>query len=155
MPELALSLLIPIQLVSCGTILYPERRDQRSGQVDVAVVLMDAIGFFFFTIPGVIAFAVDFSTGAIYLPPSKAHSKRYSQRQESATERISHSLRIDPRNLTPETITRALAEETGYQIRLDDPSLIVIRADAHRDIDRELAKWMAAPGKTSRPPSAG
>jgi len=32
------------------------------------VVALDAIGLLFFFVPGVIAFAVDFVTGAIYLP---------------------------------------------------------------------------------------
>src|SRR5215472_17337813 len=54
---------------SCGTILYPERRGQPRGPLDPGVVVLDAIGLLFFIIPGVIAFAVDFSTGAIYLPP--------------------------------------------------------------------------------------
>jgi len=57
-----------IQQVGCGTILYPSRRGQRSGNLDVGVAVMDGIGLFFFIIPGVIAYAVDFSTGAIYLP---------------------------------------------------------------------------------------
>jgi hypothetical protein len=54
--------------LGCGTILYPERRGQRAGQIDVGVALLDAVGLLFFFVPGVIAFAVDFSTGAIYLP---------------------------------------------------------------------------------------
>lgn len=53
----------------CGTILYPERRGQRGGQLDWGVVLLDGLGLIFFLIPGLIAFAVDFATGAIYLPP--------------------------------------------------------------------------------------
>lgn len=53
----------------CGTILHPERRGQPSGRLDWGVVLLDGLGLLFFFIPGLIAFAVDFSTGAIYLPP--------------------------------------------------------------------------------------
>ena len=33
------------------------------------MVILDALGLLIFLIPGVSAFAVDFSTGAIYLPP--------------------------------------------------------------------------------------
>jgi len=54
--------------LGCGTILYPDRRGQRAGEVDVGIVLLDAVGLLFFFVPGVVAFAVDFSTGAIYLP---------------------------------------------------------------------------------------
>src|SRR5689334_19695970 len=54
----------------CGTILHPERRGQPpTGRLDWGVVLLDGLGLIFFFIPGLIAFAVDFSTGAIYLPP--------------------------------------------------------------------------------------
>src|SRR5689334_12007234 len=56
-------------LASCGTILYPERRGQTAGRLDVGVVALDGIGLLLFLVPGVIAFAVDFATGTIYLPP--------------------------------------------------------------------------------------
>lgn len=54
--------------LSCGTIIYPERRGQKGGRIDPAVVIMDGIGCLLFLIPGLVAFAVDFGTGAIYLP---------------------------------------------------------------------------------------
>ncbi len=53
----------------CGTILYPERKGQPSGQIDWKIVALDGLGLLFFFIPGVIAFAVDFNNGTIYLPP--------------------------------------------------------------------------------------
>ena len=74
-----ISLLIAIVLIlgstSCGTILYPERRGQPSGRIDAGVAVLDGLGLLLFFVPGVIAFAVDFTTGAIYLPPdsSKLH----------------------------------------------------------------------------------
>lgn len=52
----------------CGTILYPERRGQPAGPFDWRIVALDAVGLLFFFVPGVVAFAVDFATGAIYLP---------------------------------------------------------------------------------------
>ena len=57
-----------LNLTACGTILYPERKGQTSGRLDAGVVLLDAVGLLFFFVPGVIAFAVDFSNGTIYLP---------------------------------------------------------------------------------------
>jgi hypothetical protein len=54
--------------LACGTLLYPERRGQKSGRIDPAVAIMDGLGCLLFVIPGLIAFAVDFATGAIYLP---------------------------------------------------------------------------------------
>jgi hypothetical protein len=54
------------QITACGTLLYPERRGQTNGQIDIGVAALDAIGLLFFFVPGVVAFGVDFITGAIY-----------------------------------------------------------------------------------------
>jgi len=65
-----LILALIINLTACGALLYPERMGQRhSGQVDIKVAVLDGIGLLFFIVPGVIAFAVDYSQGTIYLPP--------------------------------------------------------------------------------------
>jgi hypothetical protein len=58
-------------LSGCGTIFYPERRGQPAGMLDWKVVALDAVGLLFFFVPGVIAFAVDFNNGTIYLPPGQ------------------------------------------------------------------------------------
>ena len=55
----------------CGTIFYPERKGQPAGPIDWKIVALDGIGLLFFFVPGVIAFAVDFNNGAIYLPPGE------------------------------------------------------------------------------------
>lgn len=60
--------LLITQITACGTLLYPERRGQTNGQIDIGVAALDAIGLLFFFVPGVVAFGVDFITGAIYLP---------------------------------------------------------------------------------------
>ena len=69
-----------IQLSGCGTIFYPERKGQVDGRLDPAIVVADAIGLLFFVIPGVIAFAVDFSNGTISesgnTNPRNANSRR-------------------------------------------------------------------------------
>ena len=140
---LALCTIIVLQLVSCGTLLYPERRGQKSGQIDTAVVLMDAIGLLFFIIPGVIAFAVDFTTGAIYLPPSSEDSKKDAKAQNGVGKDALRVVKVDPERLNPDTIARIVAEHTGYHIRLDDTDLIAIRVDEHVDIRRELTRLRA------------
>lgn len=61
-----------LQTTACGTILYPERKGQTEGRLDPAVVALDAVGLLLFLVPGVIAFAVDFSNGTIYLPGGSA-----------------------------------------------------------------------------------
>ena len=68
---LAIALTLSLTLTACGTILYPERKGQVNGQIDPAIAVMDGIGLLFFLVPGVIAFAVDFSNGTIYLPHGK------------------------------------------------------------------------------------
>lgn len=57
-----------LNLTACGYLLYPERKGQSGGRLDTAVFLLDAAGLLFGIIPGVIAFAVDISTGTIYVP---------------------------------------------------------------------------------------
>ncbi|WP_370335265.1 polyribonucleotide nucleotidyltransferase [Parvularcula marina] len=61
-----------LPLGACGSILYPERRGQQSGRIDAGVAVLDGIGLLLFLIPGIIAYAVDFHTGAIYLPGTGA-----------------------------------------------------------------------------------
>lgn len=59
---------LSLQLASCGYLIFPERTGQSPGRIDWSVVGLDAVGLLFGIVPGVIAFAVDFGTGCIYLP---------------------------------------------------------------------------------------
>src|SRR5262245_26958554 len=53
----------------CGTFIYSERCGQpHSNQIDWKVVALDSLGLILFFVPGLVAFIVDFYTGAIYLP---------------------------------------------------------------------------------------
>jgi hypothetical protein len=53
----------------CGTLFHSERCGQpHSSHIDWKVAALDGLGLLLFFVPGVIAFVVDFSTGAIYLP---------------------------------------------------------------------------------------
>src|SRR6187402_2306410 len=62
-------LLAPSWLTSCGALIHPERVGQpRTGRLDPSIVLLDGLGLLLFLVPGIIAFIVDFATGAIYLP---------------------------------------------------------------------------------------
>ena len=63
--------LLTQQLFSCGYLLYPERYGKKGERIDPLVVALDALGLLFFIIPGVIAFAADINTGAIYIPDHK------------------------------------------------------------------------------------
>lgn len=63
-------------LSACGTIMYPERKGQIDGKIDPTVAILNGIGLLLFLVPGVIAFAVDFSNGTIYLPGTQTRGRR-------------------------------------------------------------------------------
>lgn len=73
---------LTLQVLGCGTILHPERKGQRAGEIDPKIAIFDAIGLLFFFVPGVIAFAVDFSNGTIYLPGGKRASLTQEEMQK-------------------------------------------------------------------------
>jgi hypothetical protein len=57
-------------LSGCGTVFYQERiHAPHSRDIDWRIAAADGLGLALFFVPGVVAFVVDFSTGAIYLPP--------------------------------------------------------------------------------------
>lgn len=89
-----LCFLMVVNLTACGTILYPERKGQTKGQLDSGVVILNAVGLLFFLVPGVIAFAVDFSNGTIYLPDG-----RQSQLSDEELESISLNNEVNVRAL--------------------------------------------------------
>ncbi len=58
----------------CGAIMHPERCGQpHSNQIDWKIAALDGLGLLLFFVPGVVAFAVDFCTGAIFLPMCEAY----------------------------------------------------------------------------------
>ena len=103
---LIVTITLIIQCAGCGTIIYPERRGQRGGRIDPGIALLDAVGLFFFIIPGLIAFGVDFTTGAIYLPGGRRRS--VSPDAENMTV-----IRINPRDLNDKTIEDVVRKYTG------------------------------------------
>ena len=115
-----LSLALISQLAACGTIFYPERRGQVSGRIDPAIAVMDAIGLLFYIIPGLLAFAVDFITGAIYLPGGKqAQVDPQLLQQAVKPDGSIDNLRLQ----------RIIHEQTGQSLPLDNPDLIEQRGD--------------------------
>lgn len=102
------------QLAGCGTLFYPERRGQLNGQIDPAVATLNAVGILFYVVPGLIAFAIDFATGAIYLPEG-----RYSVAPERLRDAIGADGRIDRAQLRA-----ILQEQLARDLPLDDPRLI-------------------------------
>ncbi|KAA5541767.1 hypothetical protein FYK55_16265 [Roseiconus nitratireducens] len=63
-----------VAFTGCGSILYSERIHRpHSRDLDWKVAALNGLGLTLFFVPGVIAFVVDFYTGAIYLPPTASH----------------------------------------------------------------------------------
>lgn len=108
-------------LTACGTILYPERKGQQSGRIDVGIAVLDGIGLLFFLIPGVIAYAVDFSTGTIYLPSGKRHSSL----EPSLNTNDMEAVYVGKENLSEENIKTVIYSHTGKMVDMHDPSIKV------------------------------
>lgn len=106
------------QSTGCGTILYPERKGQGAGRIDAGVAILDAIGLLFFIIPGVIAFAVDFNNGSIYLPASGKGLLNLNDMDK---------IRFDPNADAKASVEKILRQRTGLDIRLDQRDLEVFR----------------------------
>ncbi|QXI39114.1 polyribonucleotide nucleotidyltransferase [Pseudomonas xantholysinigenes] len=111
------------QLTACGTLFYPDRRGQIEGKIDPVVAAMDAIGILFYVLPGLIAFGIDFATGAIYYPGGK-------------------TAQIDPAKLAPAVdangqvdrikLQAILESELGQRLPLNDPRLIQSRGSVEQ-----------------------
>ena len=102
-----------LQASACGTLMYPERRGQRAGEIDVKVAVFDGIGLFFFIIPGVVAYIVDFGTGAIYLPAGR----RNRLKLEGANPVV---VQVNPILLqNPGVVRRIVSEEMGLSGTVD------------------------------------
>jgi hypothetical protein len=101
-------------VAGCGMILHPERRNQPpGGGLDWSIVALDAVGLLLFFIPGVIAFAVDFTTGAIFLPPPG-----YGDAGPPANDEPLVEVQVPPKDLTPKRLEQVASEHTGRDVRL-------------------------------------
>ncbi|MCY1390510.1 hypothetical protein D9M71_53310 [compost metagenome] len=119
------------QLTACGTLFFPDRRGQIEGKVDPVVAALDAVGILFYVIPGLIAFAVDFATGAIYLPGGTTAQVAPEKLQEA----ISADGKVDSGKLQA-----ILQSELGQRLPLDDPRLI-----QHKGSFEQLAMYGIKP----------
>jgi hypothetical protein len=130
-------------LSSCGTVLYPERRGQPAGRLDVGVVVLDGIGLLLFLVPGVIAFAVDFATGAIYLPPEYA-----MHAPGMGTE--PRKVQVDPAELTSERVAAIVREQTGKAVSLQPGEYRAIRLQRLDQFTPETVEGLQADPHAAR-----
>lgn len=102
---------LAVPQTGCGTIFWPERKGQPAGALDPKVVALDALGLLLFFIPGVIAFAVDFNNGTIYLPPGEYAGHRRSNGRWAKVRTASRQPEADE-------IEHVVQSQTGKAIRL-------------------------------------
>jgi len=120
-----------IQLTGCGTLMYPERRGQKGGRIDVGVAVLDGIGLLLFVIPGIIAYAVDFSNGTIYLPGGPRISMNLKDVKQ---------VKFDPRYCTNEMIEKIVKDETGCDIDLNQGNVKVSKLDSTDEMMKRFAE---------------
>ncbi|MFP4533906.1 MAG: hypothetical protein ACLFNS_14620 [Desulfobacterales bacterium] len=77
----------------------------------MGVAVLDGVGLLLFLVPGIIAFAVDFSSGCIYLPGGA-----FSAIPDNDEIRI---IQVDPAELNEETIKNIIIRETGVSAGFD------------------------------------
>ena len=144
----------PWVLSGCGTLMYRERVHQpHSREIDWSVAAMNGLGLLFFFVPGVVAFAVDFYTGAIYLPPDQVDSNPVPSSAPSPTPAISSTtvhgqpmvattnsstpelrqLNVDRQELSLERIESIVSDHTSTPIDLRSAD---VRASQLEHLDR-------------------
>lgn len=119
------------QLAGCGTILYPERKGQKSGKIDIGVALLDGVGLLFFLIPGIIAYAVDFNNGTIYLPGGVFSSLEIENLKE---------VKFDPKNNDMASIEKMIQKETGCDVTLHQSNMTISKLKSSDDMLEHFAQ---------------
>ena len=104
--------------------MYPERKGQREGRLDPAIVILDAVGLIFFLIPGVIAFAVDFNNGCIYMSGGKHSNKTINDIKV---------VRFNPRSTSPSDLTRLIEQNVGKKVEFTDKRMLAYGLDETKD----------------------
>ena len=112
----ACTIAFPAGLCGCGTVLHPERIGQTRGSIDWRIAALNGAGLLLFFVPGVIAFAVDFYNGTIFLPPED-----YEIAENNRPELV--SVRVPREDLNRKKIEALVADHTGKQVKLSARSL--------------------------------
>ncbi len=121
-----------MQLMGCGTLMYPERRGQRGGSIDAGIAILDGIGLLFGIIPGVIAFAVDFSNGTIYLPSRN--------RVGLLDMKNIKEVKFDPKHTSLASIEKIIKDRTGCNVRFDQDNLRISKLRSLNDMQAQFAQ---------------
>ena len=104
----------------CGVLLYPERQGQSGGRIDPVVAILDGIGLLLYLIPGLVAFAIDFHQGTIYLPGGIT--------AEGAGDGQPVAIKVNG-EMTEENIEAALQQALGRPVDISGPNVQAQRID--------------------------
>lgn len=121
-----------MQISACGYFLHPDRRGQSGGRIDVGIAVLDGVGLLFFLIPGIIAYAVDFSSGCIYLPGGV-----FSANPDDDEIKM---VQVDPAELNEQTINNIIIRETGVSAGVDLNRAEVYALNGSGDIPGRFAE---------------
>lgn len=111
-----------MSMTSCGYFLYPERRGQAKGELDFPILILDGSSLLFaavagqavIAVVGIVALAVDFTSGSVYLP---AKDKKAG-------------LEVFPfdnsRPLARADLESILSEYSGSPVHIDEDSIAVV-----------------------------
>ncbi len=116
--------------------------------MDIGVVLLDGIGLLFFIIPGVIAYAVDFSNGTIYLPGTKT-TKAGHDRQDLKI------VKFNAKYYTPDLLKHIIHEETGYDLSWRDKRLRAVKLNNEDELPIYFTQAKEATATQSSPFGGG
>lgn len=124
----------PLLTLGCGTFLHPDRVGAvHSNDLDWKIVALDGLGLLLFFVPGVVAFAVDFCTGAIYLPcgPSGNFQPDVYPRVDATQVRKPSlevtgqpelkQLKLKPDAMSLQQVQHTVSQELGEKVVLDAP----------------------------------
>ena len=112
-----------VSLTSCGYFLYPERRGQQKGELDYPILILDGSSLLFaavageavIAVVGIVALAVDFSSGSVYLPGRSSIS----------------DVEVFPfdntRPLAKTDLESILTEYTGSPVHVEDETIKVVK----------------------------
>lgn len=122
----------------CGTILHPERKGQPAGQIDWKIAALDGLGLLMFFVPGVIAFAVDFNNGAIYLPSGRTTSERRCDKLQNGLVVVS----IGTTRPTHSDIERVLMQEAKVTVDLRESGVQKSRLNSIQEFWAVRARFL-------------
>ena len=132
--QVSLSAILIFQLVGCGTIMYPERKGQKSGKIDAGIAVLDGVGLLFFLIPGIIAFAVDFNNGTIYLPGTS---------RSSLDLKTIKQISFDARHTDKAGVEKIIKEQTGHAVKLDQSDMRITQLKSTDDMMAQFAQTLS------------